>query len=283
MEKNDLIELAELAKLDQLERTLYDSGEISELQLWKNDRVRLLKTIDFLENDKIVTNGDCLNAAIIFQHGRNENNEREVRASGLAVKMMQKAIELDPTTNKWLLAAAIDRDLMIRNQPQIYGTQYVRKNENAPWEFYDFDSTKITDEERKEYQVETLSELENELIRINKKKLMSFYTESKDIDQILSFCTEKKNTEKVYDLSWKGISRFGFQLSRLDKEIEAVKVFRLLIQLYPHEFDPYHSLGVILVKLGLEEEAIQMFEKCLKLKPDFLDAQRDLAEILKTN
>ena len=42
------------------------------------------------------------------------------------------AIELDSTKNKWLLAASIDRELMSRNKPQIYGTQYTKMREDQP-------------------------------------------------------------------------------------------------------------------------------------------------------
>jgi hypothetical protein len=40
---------------------------------------------------------------------------------------MKKAIELDPTINKWLLAAAIDRDLMSRSKSQIYGPNMLKR------------------------------------------------------------------------------------------------------------------------------------------------------------
>ena len=40
----------------------------------------------------------------------------------MAVKMMAKSLELNPAGNKWLYAAAVDRDLMRRNKPQIYGS-----------------------------------------------------------------------------------------------------------------------------------------------------------------
>ena len=63
---------------------------------------------------------------MIFQHGR------DYVAYGMAVQLMRKFIELDSTANKWLLIAAIDRELLSRNKPQIYGTQYVCMKWN-PW------------------------------------------------------------------------------------------------------------------------------------------------------
>ena len=54
---------------------------------------------------------------MIFEHGSNPV------AYGMAVQTMRKVIELNPEADKWLLAAAIDRDLVSRGKPQVYGTQ----------------------------------------------------------------------------------------------------------------------------------------------------------------
>ncbi len=279
MNKVNNIELIELAKLDQLDRTRYDLGELSEQELWKRDYKRLSKVYELFKENKISTVDDHLNAAIVFQHGRNGAKERDPNASSMAVQMMKKALELDPTTNKWLLAAAIDRDLMIRKEPQIYGTQYIRKSENALWEFYTIDPSKISDEERRAYRVATLSEQKSELSRMNKKKLANLYAKSKNIDDILIFCREKTGKETEYDITWQGITRFGCQLMRLNKDEEALSIFELLVILYPKEYDPYHSLGVVLVKLEREEEAIRAFEKSLEINPNFIDAQKDLKKL----
>jgi len=82
---------------------------------------------------------------------------------------MKRAIELDNKISKWLLAAAIDRDLLRRNKPQIYGTQY-RKLNGKPWEIYNLDTTKITDKQRKAYGVKTLAEQKEKLKKLNQEK-----------------------------------------------------------------------------------------------------------------
>jgi hypothetical protein len=87
----------------------------------------------------------------------------------MAVKLMRKSLELDSTADKWFLAAAIDRDLMRRDLPQIYGTQYIKMGNDAPWELYTLDSTKITNAERKEYNVETLAEQRKKVKKMNEK------------------------------------------------------------------------------------------------------------------
>lgn len=63
-----------------------------------------------IRGNQIKTATDHYNAAMIFQHGG------DTIASTIAIDQMRKAIELDSTMNKWLLAAVIDRDLMRRNK-----------------------------------------------------------------------------------------------------------------------------------------------------------------------
>jgi hypothetical protein len=127
------------------------------------DSLRQMRVQQLLDSNKVQTSNDYHNAAMVFQHGL------DTIASGMAVKLMQKSLELDSTADKWLLAAAIDRDLMRRDLPQIYGTQYLKMGEDAPWELYQLDSTKITDAERKEYNVETLAEQRDKVKKMNEK------------------------------------------------------------------------------------------------------------------
>jgi hypothetical protein len=87
----------------------------------------------------------------------------------MALKLMEKSIELDPTADKWLLAAATDRYLLSKGMPQIYGTQYFR-NEGEPWKMGEIDTTKITDQQRIEYGVETLAQQKATLRRMNKNE-----------------------------------------------------------------------------------------------------------------
>jgi hypothetical protein len=75
---------------------------------------------------------------MIFRHGEDSI------AYGMAVILMRKSVELDSTRNKWLLAAAIDRELLSRNRLQIYGTQYWRK-EGQAFERREIDTTIITE------------------------------------------------------------------------------------------------------------------------------------------
>ncbi len=274
-------ELEKIANQDQVDRSKYDTGDLSEVELWAKDRVRLSRVVEILNAGEMKTSSDYINAAIVFQHGRDKGNKRDPFASGMAVKMMREAITLDASVDKWLLAAAIDRDLMIRDEPQIYGTQYIRKGEGHPWEFYKLDSSVISDEERRAHRVETLAEQKIELERINKKKLIERFPTGENINEILDFCKTYFSKESEYDVSWKGMSRFAFQLKRLKKTEAAFFVFKLITELYPNEYDPFHSLGNLLAEMGRKEEAIEAIKKSIELNPEFELGKKDLSDLME--
>ncbi len=96
-------ELKTLYEKDQSERT---AANIDWKIVNKNDSLQQARVIELLDSGRVITGNDYYHTAMIFQHGL------DTFASGMAVKMMTKALELDTTVNKWLLAAAIDRDLI---------------------------------------------------------------------------------------------------------------------------------------------------------------------------
>jgi hypothetical protein len=154
-------ELIEIYENDQSDR---DTDNIDWGIITKKDRLREKRIYELLDSNKIHTSLDYHNAAMVFQHGEDSI------AYGMAVKLMRKSLELDSTANKWLLAAAIDRDLLSRNKPQIYGTQFLKMN-GEPWELRDIDTTIITDAERIEYGVETLAQQRAKVIKMNSEDL----------------------------------------------------------------------------------------------------------------
>lgn len=150
-------ELIQIYEADQADRISKDSTKkpliSTDIKLViKKDSERRKRVYELLDANLVKTAKDYKNAAMIFQHGL------DTTSSAMAVKLMKKAIKMDTTINKWLLAAAIDRDLMWRKEPQIYGTQHILKPDGT-LELYKIDTTKITDEERIEYGVPVLSEL----------------------------------------------------------------------------------------------------------------------------
>lgn len=262
-------ELKALYKADQSDRM----GEnIDWPALSSRDKSRKARVYELLKANMVRTAKDYSNAAMIFQHGD------DTIASGMAVKMMRKAVALDPAINKWLLAAAIDRDLMRREQPQIYGTQFTKMGEQ-PWELYKIDTTRISDIERKEYGVGTLAEQREKVSMMNKKKLSTLVAQGKKVDEIVAFCRQENKDKSEYNLSEPGVNSFGYELMAQNRHEEALKVFSLNISLYPEAANAYDSFGECLLKLGRKEEAIAAYKKSLALNPINKNAEEALAEI----
>jgi tetratricopeptide (TPR) repeat protein len=265
-------ELKEIYKADQSDR---QSPNIDWSEVSERDRQRQERVYELLDSNLVRTSEDYANAAMVFQHGG------DTIASGMAVKLMKKAVELDSSRSKWLLAAAIDRDLMRRGKPQIYGTQYRRMGTDEPWELYELDTTKVTDKERKEYGVETLAEQREKLRMMNKKKLIELLQSGTSIDEIIKLAKSSDLETSEYDLSESGINSFGYQLMGEGNDEDALEVFKMNTELYPEDFNTYDSYGECLVKIGRIEEGITAYKKSLELNPNNENAKKVLEEIEK--
>ncbi len=153
----DSKELKEIYDADQADRK---SGDINWYEVFKRDSLRRVRVHQLLDSNKVSTARDYKNAAMVFQHGKDSSDY------GMAVRLMKEAIELDSTTSKWLLAAATDRYLLSKGEPQIYGTQY-HKMGDEPWKLADIDTTKISDDERIRFGVETLAQQRETVKQMN--------------------------------------------------------------------------------------------------------------------
>ncbi len=218
---------------------------------------------------------DYYNSAMIFQHGR------DTLASSMAVKHMKKAIELDSTMNKWLLAAAIDRDLMRRGKPQIYGTQFVMEQGETKWKRYKIDSTKVTDEERREYGVETLAEQKVKEYEMNLLSLSDYYATTNSIDKTIELIkTEFKKKKKAeYNVSEIGLIMFGDELMNSEKNEDALKILRLNTELYPSGYRAFYMYGDCLVKVNRRDDAIKAYQKSSELAPKNERIKKKLMEM----
>jgi tetratricopeptide (TPR) repeat protein len=265
---------AELAKMYQEDQQARSVSNINWPVLSRQDSLREVRVYELIREGKIITGKDYYNSAMIFQHGRDSV------ASGMAVEHMRKAIKLDTTVNRWLLAAAIDRDLMRRNKPQIYGTQFVKFGANAKWERYKMDSTQVTDEQRRYYRVETLAEQRLKERRMNLKALSEQYQQAKPIAAMLAFIRGevKKGDSSEFDVSEAGINSFGYEVLASGKMEEALSVFKLNTELYPSGFNTWDSLGECLLKVGRKNEALAAYRKSLQLNPANESAKKVLAE-----
>jgi len=263
-------ELQHLYDEDQSDRL---NGEIDWSIVGKRDSLREARIYEMLDANLVKTGKDYHNAAMIFQHGA------DTTASRMAVKMMRKAIDLDATQDKWLLAAAIDRDLMRRNEPQIYGTQY-RREGDEPWYLYEIDTTVITDAQRVEYGVETLAEQREKERRMNMKKLGELLEEGKTIDEVVTFIKQEiNNTKANYDVSENALTSLGYRQMGASKMENAQKIFVLNTELYPKGFNTWDSLGEFYMNNGDIEKAIVNYQKSFDINPKNTHAKDMIAKM----
>jgi tetratricopeptide (TPR) repeat protein len=261
---------SELQKMYNEDQGSRKGKDINWAILSKQDKERESRVLEMINSKQIITGKDYYNSAMIFQHGN------DTLASSMAVKHMKKAIELDTTVNRWLLAAAIDRDLMRRQKPQIYGTQFVKNNGESNWKRYDIDTTKVTDKERQYYRVEILSEQLMKERNMNLTSISDFHSTSTSIDETINFIISenKKGLKSTYNTSESAINSFAYNLLNAKNVNDALVIFTLNTQLYPSGFNTFDSLGECLLILGKTEEGLKAYKKSLELNPKNVNAKK---------
>lgn len=260
--------LQQMADEDQQERM---NSPIDWTVLNRKDSIRRVKVYEMIAQQQLLTAKDYFNAGIVMQHGN------DTIASATAVKSFEAALRMDTTLNRWWYAAAVDRDLMRRQKPQVYGTQFVRDSKTGQWTRYAIDSTKVSDEQRRYYSVETLEEQKNKEYLMNQKSLADFYSESNSVDQTIDHI--KLIFEKGR-LSASGleaeVNQLGYALLNQHKPGEALKLFKLNTALYPESFNAFDSYGEGLLQAGKKKAAMKAYKKSLKLNPANENAKRIL-------
>lgn len=139
--------MCELFEQDQAARTA-DSEPIDWVKVSEADRQRRVEVMAYLENGRLATATNFLQAAFIFQHGNCPDHYR------FANQLAQRAIELGEENGRWLFAASLDRYYLSIGRRQKFGTQYTLSE--GRWELRPIDPN-TTDEERAKYNVPTLA------------------------------------------------------------------------------------------------------------------------------
>jgi len=160
----DNAELEELYEQDQSDRSA--GPDIDWDAVTVRDSLRRVRVHEMLAANDVQTSEDFRHAAMIFQHGS------DTTAARTAHELALTAVELDSTNTsaKWLVAAAWDRYLMRKGEPQWYGTQFRSDGPGTPWRLYDIDTTAVTDEERQELNVPTLAEARARVEEMNRRE-----------------------------------------------------------------------------------------------------------------
>lgn len=263
-------ELKQIYTEDQADRTV---PKIDWSVIGPRDDARQKRVDEMIDAKLVKTAKDHYRAAMVFQHGG------DTIASGKAVAMMKKAVAMDEDINKWLLAAAIDRDLMRKEKPQIYGTQYTKPDKDGPWELYNMDETKVTDEERAEYGVPNMAEIKARVKLMNKKKVNELFDEGMSVDEFIEYCKKEDLEESAYNLSEMSLNSLGYEYMGTDKDDDALKIFILNTELYPEAYNTHDSLGECYIKMGKQVEGIAAYKKSLELNPKNDNAATILKEI----
>ena len=115
--------------------------------------------------------------------------------------------------------------------------------------------------------------------RYRSKELSELVVNGKTIDEIIDIIKSDDINEQVYDISQWGINKFGYNLMNRDKNMEALKIFKLNTELYSNGFNTYDSYGECLLKVGDTVNAINAYRKSLELNPDNTNAKKMISNI----
>lgn len=268
---------AELQRMTDEDQAARKGTSTSWQNLYLEDSLRRVRLYEMIKANFVITSKDHYNAALIFQHGVDTID------SGNAVSFMRKAIELDPSMDKWLLAAAIDRDLMRKGKPQIYGTQFIKDRNNDRWKLYDLDSTAVTDEERMIYRVGTVEQQRERERLMNMKSIFDYAAEHGSVDATLNLIESefKKGNQSEYDVSEREINQYGYEFLNAGYLNEALQIFKLNTKLYPKGYNTWDSLGECQFKMGDKKSSYKSYKKSLRLNSENENARVMMKECRK--
>ena len=114
--------------------------------------------------------------------------------------------------------------------------------------------------------------------RYQSKELLELVQEGKTIEEIINIIKSDDINDQIYDTSRDGIHKFGYNLMELNKDEEALKIFKLNTELNYH-WNSMDSYGEILLKLGDTLNALKAYTTSLELNPNNLNAKRILERL----
>jgi hypothetical protein len=141
---------AEMTRLygeDQADRT----GDVDWNKVSPRDEQRRAQTRHLLETGALHTSADFNHAAFIFQHGDTADDYL------LAHTLAMVAVGKGDRSSLWIASATLDRYLVTVKQPQVYGTQFMRRN-GKPYGQEPYNRDLVSDALRAELGVPSLKE-----------------------------------------------------------------------------------------------------------------------------
>lgn len=138
-------ELKNMYEADQEDRKSWRTGGTDWEVVKPRDNSRMKRVEELYSQGLLKTADDMYYAAMIYQHGdKPEHYEK-------AMELSRQAGKFGHPDGKRFSALAEDRYLLSIGKPQIWGTQFMRKNADEQWKIREpFDRMAKTHEERKE-------------------------------------------------------------------------------------------------------------------------------------
>jgi glyoxylase-like metal-dependent hydrolase (beta-lactamase superfamily II) len=90
---------------------------------------------------------------------------------------------------------------------------------------------------------------------------------------------DRSSTSPKYFFIENDINGYGYFLLQNDKVEQAIRMFRINVELFPESWNVYDSLGDALLRAGSTDEAMAMYERSLVLNPDNANGRDALAKI----
>lgn len=143
------VRLTELYEQDQADRRLGDDADWTAIN--RRDAERRAEVQRLLDTGAVRNAADHYHAAMVFQHGSDSTAYRKAR------DLAREAEQLGSEPARWLAAAAHDRYLISIGEPQHYGTQF--RVQDGTRYLLPFDSTAVSDAERRRVGARTLDEI----------------------------------------------------------------------------------------------------------------------------
>ncbi|WP_299098408.1 DUF6090 family protein [uncultured Winogradskyella sp.] len=116
------------------------------------------------------------------------------------------------------------------------------------------------------------------------KTLDKLVNTGKTADEIIAVIEAQDRDNPDYNISERYINSLGYYyLNTFKKPEDAIKIFKLNIELYPDSWNPYDSYGECLVRMGDLENGIKNYKKSLELNPENENAIKVLKELKVEN
>jgi tetratricopeptide (TPR) repeat protein len=103
---------------------------------------------------------------------------------------------------------------------------------------------------------------------------------AKDVQTAIKQYRELKATQTdAYDFSEQQLNGLGYQLLQMKRVKDAIKIFKLNVEMFPKGFNTYDSLGEAFMANGDKQLAIQNYKKSLELNPKNTGAAEALKKL----